>query len=91
MDLGSFTRLHPSVNVQVDRCSCYVGSYFSVTDGSTQTMESTMNVENLITRVAQMIAFGVPVEDIRAALIEAGCSEEQAYLVFIAGRIMAND
>jgi len=49
-----------------------------------------MNIENLILRAAQMVSFGVPVADIRAALIEAGCSEEQAYLVFVAGRIMAN-
>lgn len=49
-----------------------------------------MNVEKLIVRVAQMVAFGVSVADIRVALIEAGCSEEQAYLIYVAGRIMAN-
>ena len=49
-----------------------------------------MNVENLITRVAQMVAFGVSIEEIRATLIEAGCDEGQAYLIYVAGRIMAN-
>ena len=49
-----------------------------------------MNIENLILRAAQLVSFGVPVEEIRATLIKEGCSEEQAYLVFVAGRIMAN-
>jgi|DEB19_MinimDraft_3_1074340.scaffolds.fasta_scaffold12246_1 hypothetical protein len=48
------------------------------------------NIEKLIIRAAQMISFGIAVEDIRAALIEEGCSSEQAYLVYVAGRLMAS-
>ena len=49
-----------------------------------------MNTEKLIVRVAQMIAFGVSVADIRVILRNEGCSEEEAYLIYVAGRIMAN-
>lgn len=48
-----------------------------------------MNTENLIRRVAQMIAFGVSVEEIRETLIASGCDEGQAFLVYAAARIVA--
>ena len=50
-----------------------------------------MNIENLIGRTAQMISFGVSVEEIHEMLIEAGCDEGLAFLIYAAACIAVRD
>ena len=43
--------------------------------------------EYLVPRIAQMISFGLTVGEIREMLLREGCSEEEAYLFYVAARI----
>lgn len=51
-------------------------------------MDTDDNVENLILRVAHMIAYGVPVGEIREFLLKNQCDEGQAFLIFTAARLL---
>jgi hypothetical protein len=46
-------------------------------------------MEAMITKAAQMIAFGASTDEIRAALLETGASEVDVYLAVMAARILA--
>ena len=48
-----------------------------------------IDTENLIMRATQLSCFGVSVEEIHDMLIEAGCDEGQAFLIWTAARIQA--
>jgi hypothetical protein len=50
-----------------------------------------INFENMVKRTAQMLSFEVSVEDIREALIAEGCTEEQAYFVYIAAKLLLRE
>lgn len=47
-----------------------------------------MNIEHYIRMSAQMLAFRASTDEIHGFLIEEGLTEENAYLVFIAAKLL---
>jgi len=45
-------------------------------------------VERRINSVAQAICWGVPVYEIRETLVNEGVTEEQAYLIYVAAKVL---
>ena len=45
--------------------------------------------EKIVQRVAQMVAYGVDIDDVRSFLLGEGYTDEEAYLVFSAARVLA--
>ena len=49
-----------------------------------------MDIENTIQRVAKLVEYGSSKEEIRECIISSGHSEEQAFLIYIAGKLLLN-
>ena len=49
-----------------------------------------MDIENIIQRVTKLVEYNSSKEEIREYIISSGYSEEQAFLIYIAGKLLLN-
>ena len=49
-----------------------------------------MDIENTIQRVTKLVEYNSSKEEIREYIISSGYSEEQAFLIYIAGKLLLN-